>query len=121
VNGPTTVTDTGGDRSSGTGVIAAYEAAYFTARDPKAALDVTDRGPGVPSQARLADAIATLAPNTPWCVSITDSGNGHFATQVTYQPKPDQPGTVMWLLDITVTTDPAGVHTIVNITDKAPH
>ena len=115
--GATVVTDTAGDRTSGPGVIAAYEAAFFIARDPKAALDTTDRGPGVPAEPQLAQGIVQVPHGAPWCVSITDTGAGVFETAVRYLPAANaQP--VFWLLNITV-ADNGGIYTITRIQDKA--
>ncbi|MBU3063111.1 hypothetical protein KO481_16445 [Nocardia sp. NEAU-G5] len=115
--GGTVVTDGAGDRGSGPGVIAAYEHAYFDARDPKAALDLTDRGPGLPAEPQLAQGISSTPPQVPWCVSITDHGGGVYETAVRYLPAAGQPP-VLWLLDITVTGQ-GGVFTIIRIQDKA--
>lgn len=101
----------------GRGVIAAYEHAFFVARDPRAALDVTDRGPRLPAEPQLAQGIAEVPVDAPWCVSITDVGGGVFDTAVRYLPGAGRPP-VLWLLTITVTvTD--GLHTITRIEDKA--
>ncbi|WP_280386613.1 hypothetical protein [Nocardia wallacei] len=115
--GATVVTNSAGDRRSAAGVIAAYEYAFFVVRDPRAALDVTDRGPGVPAEAQLAQAIADVAPGAPWCVSITDLGGGVYETAVRYLPAPGQQP-VVWLLHMTV-TESDGTNTIVHIDDKA--
>ncbi|MGF6881773.1 hypothetical protein ABH933_001284 [Nocardia sp. GP40] len=115
--GATVVTDGAGDRSTGPGVIAAYEHAYFDARDPKAALDLTNRGPGIPAEPQLAQGISATPPRVPWCVSITDHGGGVYETAVRYLPVAEQPP-VLWLLDITVTGQ-GGVFTIIRIQDKA--
>ena len=115
--GATVVTDTTGDRTSGPGVIAAYEAAFFVARDPKAALDTTDRGPGVPAEPQLAQGILQVPRGAPWCVSITNTGAGVFETAVRYLPASHaQP--VFWLLNITVANN-GGLYTITRIQDKA--
>lgn len=115
--GGTIVTNTAGDRASGPGVIAAYEHAFFAARDPRAALDVTDRGPGLPAEPQLAQGIAAVPVGAPWCVSITDLGGGLYETAVRHLPGQGQPP-VLWLLTITV-AEQGGVHTIVRIEDKA--
>ncbi|MGW4719677.1 hypothetical protein [Nocardia sp. NPDC004260] len=115
--GATIITNSAGDRASGPGVIAAYEHAFFVARDARVALDVTDRGPGLPAEPQLAQGIAAVPVGAPWCVSITDTGGGAFETAVRYLPGPGQEP-VLWLLKITVTED-HGVYTIVRIDDKA--
>ncbi|MEU8901244.1 hypothetical protein AB0C65_35625 [Nocardia sp. NPDC048505] len=115
--GSTIVTDGAGDRASGPGVIAAYEHAYFAARDPKAALDLTDRGAGVPAETQLAQAISATSAGVPWCVAITDLGGNVFETSVRSLPDPGQQP-VLWLLHITVAED-GGVYRIVNIADQA--
>ncbi|WP_331761203.1 hypothetical protein OG225_42805 (plasmid) [Nocardia sp. NBC_01377] len=114
--GATVVTNSAGDRATGQGVIAAYEHAFFVARDPRAALDVTDRGPGLPAEPQLAQGIAAVPVGAPWCVSITDMGGGLFETAVRHQPQGQPP--VLWLLNINV-ADQGGLHTIVRIEDKA--
>ncbi|WP_280301191.1 hypothetical protein [Nocardia abscessus] len=115
--GATIVTNSTGDRASGPGVIAAYEHAFFVARDARVALDVTDRGPGLPGEAQLAQGIAAVPVGAPWCVSITDVGGGVFETAVRYLPGTGQEP-VLWLLNITVAEN-SGVYTIVRIDDKA--
>lgn len=115
--GATTVTNAAGDRSSGPGVIAAYEHRFFVARDPRAALDVTDRGTGVPAETQLAQGIADIPVGAPWCVAITPLGGEVYETTVRYLPALGaQP--VVWLLHLTV-TNIGGVYTITNIEDQA--
>ncbi|MFJ9370555.1 hypothetical protein ACIRRA_39875 [Nocardia sp. NPDC101769] len=111
------ITNLAGDRATGPGVIAAYEHAFFADRDAKKALDVTDRGVGLPSESGLAQGIADVPVGAPWCVSITDLGGNVFETSVKYLPATGaQP--VLWLLHITVAAN-NGTYTIVRVEDKA--
>ncbi|MFE4462860.1 hypothetical protein ACFROC_36360, partial [Nocardia tengchongensis] len=117
VVGNTIITNLAGGRASGPGVIAAYEHAFFADRDAKKALDVTDRGSGLPAESGLAQGIAAVPAGAPWCVSITDLGANVFETTVKYLPATGaQP--VLWLLHITVTAN-HGTYTIVRVEDKA--
>lgn len=64
------VTDRAGDPATVTGVIAAFEHAYYTARDADAALRLTGPEAGLNPQA-LADGIASIPAGTRHCVAIT--------------------------------------------------
>lgn len=64
------VTDSAGDPSSVTGVIAAFEHAYYTARDAEAALRLTVPEAGLDPHI-LAGGIASIPAGTRHCVAIT--------------------------------------------------
>ena len=68
------VSNTAGDRATGEGAIAEYEFRYFGRRDPAAVMQLTDNGPGVPGTAQVADGIAQVPAKSPWCVSVTPTG-----------------------------------------------
>lgn len=115
--GPALVTNTGGDLSTGEGAIAEYEYRYFARRDPAAVMEVTDSGPGVPGPAQVADGIATIPADAPWCVSITPTPDPHrFETSVRYQPSATA-APVTWLMVITVAPGEDG-YRVVRIEDK---
>ncbi|MFT7022396.1 MAG: hypothetical protein ACJA07_001480 [Rhodococcus sp. (in: high G+C Gram-positive bacteria)] len=63
-----------GDTDSAVGLIIAYEHAFFDRRDPSAMVAMTSPGPDVASADALAAGIATVDPNTPWCVTVTPEG-----------------------------------------------
>lgn len=112
------VSNTGGDQSTGEGAIAEYEFRYFGKRDPAAVMQVTDNGPGVPGTAQVADGIAQIPPNSPWCVSVTPTGQANqFETSVRYQPPNATAAPVSWLMDITVAQGQGGFR-VVRIQDK---
>ncbi|MFE9575285.1 hypothetical protein ACFYO1_02780 [Nocardia sp. NPDC006044] len=66
----TTVTDKAGDTASLTGVIAAFEFAYYVQRDAAAALALVAPGAGLVLEG-LAAGIASIPPGTTHCVAIT--------------------------------------------------
>ncbi|MFE3444966.1 hypothetical protein ACFXNW_18195 [Nocardia sp. NPDC059180] len=66
----TTITSDAGDDASLTGVIAAFEHAYYVRRDPAAALDVLAPDTGITAEA-LAAGIASIPPGSTHCVAIT--------------------------------------------------
>ncbi|WP_280462218.1 hypothetical protein [Nocardia carnea] len=110
------VSNTGGDRATGEGAIAEYEYRYFGRRDPAAVMEVTDNGPGVPGPAQVADGIASIPADAPWCVSVTPAGENRFETSVRYQPAPSA-APVSWLMVITVAPGEGG-YRVVRIEDK---
>jgi hypothetical protein len=110
------VSNTTGDRTTGEGAVAEYEYRYFALRDPAAVMEVTDNGSGVPSAAQVADGIAQIPADAPWCVSVTPAGAERFETSVRYQ---SSGSTVSWLLVITVAQSEGG-YRVVRIEDKQP-
>ncbi|WP_280453720.1 hypothetical protein [Nocardia brasiliensis] len=66
----TTVTDNAGDTASLTGVIAAFEHAYYVQRDAAAALALVAPTAGLTLEG-LAAGIASIPPGTTHCVAIT--------------------------------------------------
>lgn len=110
------VSNTTGDLTTGEGAVAEYEYRYFARRDPGAVMEVTDSGPGVPSVAQVADGIAQIPVDAPWCVSVTPAGADRFETSVRYQ---STASTVSWLLVITVAAGEGG-YRVVRIEDKQP-
>jgi len=110
------VSNTGGDRATGEGAIAEYEYRYFGRRDPAAVMELTDNGPGVPGPSQVADGIASIPANAPWCVSVTPAGENRFESSVRYQPAPSA-APVSWLMVITVAPGDGG-YRVVRIEDK---
>ncbi|MBF6339739.1 hypothetical protein IU450_28190 [Nocardia abscessus] len=70
-----TVTDTAGDTHSLTGVIAAFEHAYYVKRDAEAALRLVAPEAGLAPEA-LAAGIASIPAGTTHCVAITPIADG---------------------------------------------
>ncbi|MBF6095751.1 hypothetical protein [Nocardia cyriacigeorgica] len=66
----TTITSDAGDDASLTGVIAAFEHAYYVRRDPAAAMGVLAPDTGITAEA-LAAGIASIPTGTTHCVAIT--------------------------------------------------
>lgn len=63
-----------GDTASAEGMIVAYEHAFFDRRDVAAMVAMTSPGPDVASADALAAGIASVDPNTSWCVTVTPEG-----------------------------------------------
>ncbi|MFF3224073.1 hypothetical protein ACFYV7_14875 [Nocardia suismassiliense] len=83
-----TVTDSAGDTRSLTGVIAAFEHAYYVQRDAGAALALVAPETGLLAEA-LAAGIASIPPGTTHCVAITPITGGAAAEVHLVERHPD--------------------------------
>ncbi|WP_107657537.1 hypothetical protein [Nocardia suismassiliense] len=108
-----TVTDSAGDTRSVTGVIAAFEHAYYVARDAAAALALVGQEAGLVAEA-LAAGIASISPGTTHCVAITPITGGAAAEVHLVERHPDG-GRRDYLQLINTRLDEHGTTVITNI------
>lgn len=110
----TTITSDAGDDASLTGVIAAFEHAYYVRRDPAAAMGVLAPDTGINAEA-LAAGIASIPPGSTHCVAITpiadtaaeihlvelhpDRTRDDYLQVVNVAPRADRPHAV-WITNI---------------------
>ncbi|BDU04480.1 hypothetical protein [Nocardia cyriacigeorgica] len=110
----TTITSDTGDDASLTGVIAAFEHAYYVRRDPAAAMGVLAPDTGINAEA-LAAGIASIPPGSTHCVAITpiadtaaeihlvelhpDRTRADYLQVVNVAPRADRPHAV-WITNI---------------------
>ncbi|TLG01746.1 hypothetical protein FEK35_23070 [Nocardia cyriacigeorgica] len=109
-----TITSEAGDDASLTGVIAAFEHAYYVRRDPAAAMGVLAPATGITAEA-LAAGIASIPPGSTHCVAITpiadtaaeihlvelhpDRSRVDYLQVVNVAPRADRPHAV-WITNI---------------------
>ncbi|TQC45167.1 hypothetical protein EEB14_33380 [Rhodococcus sp. WS4] len=85
-----------GDTSSPAGFIVAYEHVFFVKRDARAMVDMTIPSKDVAGEEPLARSISQMAPDTPWCVTVTPAGGrDEFTTQVRFV-EPDGVTVTTW-------------------------